>query len=641
MSLKQQIIYDNLVKTAEENGCQVVSLVYEFSNSKMEFRCPKGHIRITSARQFKKIPRGCKICNGGCPIEAENRFVINIEKLGGKVIGYYNGNNTKVECLCSNNHTCYPVPAKIQSGRGMCRKCKGNCPIEAEKNFVDNVNKLGGKIIGKYTGKDNSVECECINGHPCFPQPGNLRNGQGMCVKCSTIKWSNKAEHNFIFSIEKLGGKVIGQYEDTDTKVKCECPNGHICFPCPSGIRDGRGMCIKCAGHCPEESEKNFIENIGKLGGRIIGKYERSDTKVECLCFNNHICFPTPNSVQQGGGMCIKCAGQCPEEAEKNFIKNIKKLGGKVIGKYERSDLGVECLCSNNHICFPRPSNIKHGAGMCIKCSGGCPEEAEKNFVLSIKNLGGKVVGKYEGTAIKVECICSNNHICFPIPHGIKSGEGMCKKCAGNCPEEAKKNFITNVEKLGGKITGEYVNSTVRVECICISNHICYPLPSSVQQGGGMCKTCVLEQTESKGELLTSKALDKLGITYTKQYKHPRLPRLRFDFQFEYENKLFLVEFDGSQHQKENKHFHRIPGDFDKQRQRDLMKNYLVKNVPDCVLIRLDHEWLKMDDPVESISEYIWEKMGEPSGTVVAENLLYMWIFDEPTEESINKYFIL
>jgi hypothetical protein len=71
------------------------------------------------------------------------------------------------------------------------------------------------------------------------------------------------------------------------------------------------------------------------------------------------------------------------------------------------------------------------------------------------------------------------------------------------------------------------------------------------------------------------------------------------------------------------------------------MKNYLVKNVPDCVLIRLDHEWLKMDDPVESISEYIWEKMGEPSGTVVAENLLYMWIFDEPTEESINKYFIL
>lgn len=194
MTPNQQALYSNLVKIAEENGCEVVSLTYESPNSKMEFKCPKRHTRITSARQFKKIPKGCKICNGDCPIEAENRFLINIEKLGGKVIGRYNGSNTKVECLCSNNHICYPVPVKIQSGRGMCRKCKGNCPIEAEKNFVDNVNKLGGKIIGKYTGKDNSVKCECVNGHICFPRPGNLRNGQGMCVKCSTIKWSNKAE---------------------------------------------------------------------------------------------------------------------------------------------------------------------------------------------------------------------------------------------------------------------------------------------------------------------------------------------------------------------------------------------------------------------------------------------------------------
>jgi hypothetical protein len=386
----------------------------------------------------------------------------------------------------------------------------------------------------------------------------------------------------------------------------------------------------------------NLVKIAEENGCQVVSAvYTSSRTKMEFRCPSGHFRVTSITEFRKNPLSCKKCAGLCPIEAQKIFISTIEGLGGKVVGKYNGKDIKVECICPKSHICLVRPNSVRKGFNMCIKCAGQCQEDASANFITRIEKLGGKVLGEYKNSTTKVECLCSNNHSCFPIPGGIQQGEGMCRICAGFCPIEAGNRFVLRVEKQGGKVIGKYINDNIKIRCECSRGHICFPKPCNTRRGRSICKTCSYQQIESKGEKITSESLNKLNIAYTKEFEHPRLPSLRFDFKFDYENKLFLIEFDGFQHQKENKHFHRLPGDFEKQRQRDLMKNYLVKNVLDCVLIRLDHEWLKMDDPVESISEYIWEKMGEPSGTVVAENLLYMWIFDEPTEESINKYFIL
>lgn len=455
MSTKQQIIYNNLVKIAEENGCEVVSLAYKSYKINMEFRCPKGHMRIISTSQFRNNPLGCRVCYENSSIEPEKNFLINVEKIGGKVIGKYKNISTRVECECSNGHICFPIPGHIQRGGGMCKKCVGNCPEEAEKIFISNVEKLGGKIVGSYKGVYIPVETICINGHTCFSTPGQIRRG---------------------------------------------------------------GMCRKCINRCPKDSEKNFIKNIEKLGGKIIGKYINSTTKIEC--------------------------------------------------------------------------------------------------------------------------VCPNNHICYPVPQKIKIGRGMCKKCSGCCPEEAEKKFITNVDKLGGIVIGKYAVNIKAVECKCVNGHICFPIPARLSQGQGMCKHCVLEQSESKGEKITTLALDKLNISYTKQYIHSKLRRLRFDFQFYHQNTVFFIEFDGIQHQKYHKYFHHTPKEFDDQRQRDLMKNYLIKNTENCILIRLDHEWTTTTDAVDNLSCYLKECIDNPGNKIYAANKLYEWINDDPCEESIKKYFI-
>ncbi|MDD4930681.1 MAG: hypothetical protein PHG66_00810 [Candidatus Colwellbacteria bacterium] len=362
-------------------------------------------------------------------------------------------------------------------------------PEYCEKRFVKTIDNLKGKVVGKYTGDGNPVECVCEKGHVCHPRPTHIKQGRGMCFACSG-KDSKTAENNFYKNIILLGGKVLGEYTGNDKPVECLCSNGHICNPRPGSIQQGQGMCIICSGLDSKTAENNFYKNIILLGGKVLGEYNGNDKPVECLCSNGHICNPRPGSIQQGKGMCIICSGLDPKTAEYNFYKNVTLLGGKVIGKYVNSTTQVECICCNNHQCYSNPSSLQQGKGMCIICAKQDPKTAEDNFHKYVSTLDGKVIGKYVNSYTQVECICSNGHTCNPYPCNISKGLNICKICAGQDLQTSTDKFIKNIHKLGGKVIGTYINNRMRVECICIANHKCWPIPSSIQQGQGMCPKC-------------------------------------------------------------------------------------------------------------------------------------------------------
>jgi len=179
------------------------------------------------------------------------------------------------------------------------------------------------------------------------------------------------------------------------------------------------------------------------------------------------------------------------------FSKNIEKLGGKVTGKYKTSSNPVDCICKNGHKCTPIPSNIRRGNGMCRICVGLDPEIAGINFAKLIEELGGVVIGKYINAKTNVPCRCKNGHECNPNPGDIQQGQGMCKICAGHDAETAMQNFIRRIEELEGKVIGEYVNAKCPVECRCKNGHKCYPIPSNIQTGYGLCSSCK-NKTEAK-----------------------------------------------------------------------------------------------------------------------------------------------
>lgn len=135
-------------------------------------------------------------------------------------------------------------------------------------------------------------------------------------------------ERRFIKNIEdKLGGNVIGEYKGNEMPVECICKEGHQCFPCPNSIRNGRGMCNICVRHDPETSKINFVTSIEeKLGGKVIGEYKNKNIPVECICKFGHVCNPRPNDIQQGHGMCNRC---CQSGGELFISHVLEKLNIK------------------------------------------------------------------------------------------------------------------------------------------------------------------------------------------------------------------------------------------------------------------------------------------------------------------------
>jgi len=238
------------------------------------------------------------------------------------------------------------------------------------------------------------------------------------------------------------------------------------------------------------KAEAEFRERIAAIGGVVIGDYVNSKTPVECICPAGHACRAKPNPVQQGQGMCKTCAGSDPLQAELNFRARVAELGGTVIGVYESSSTPVDYVCRAGHACRSRPNNIQQGVGICGQCAANDSAKAELNFRAMVAELGGTVVGTYQGSGTPVECICPAGHACRPRPNGVQSGQGMCKTCIGNDPAQAEARFRRRIAELGGTVIGTYKSSKVRVECICPEGHTCRPNPGGVRQGQGMCEKC-------------------------------------------------------------------------------------------------------------------------------------------------------
>lgn len=324
----------------------------------------------------------------------------------------------------------------------------------------------------------------------------------------------------------------------------------------------------------PDEAEEIFRNNIELLGAKMVGIYINSSTKVKCICKNGHECNPTPSNVKKGAGICKKCAGLCPEDAAKNFKAKIEELGGKLIGEYKRSDLGVLCICKNGHEFYAVPDNVKQRNNICKKCAKKCPIEAEKRFRERIAELGGEVIGEYKTHKVPILCICKNGHENYLKPAQVISN-GMCKKCSGQCTIQAGENFVKNIERLGGQVIGEYKGANTPVKCICQNGHECYPYPTSIQQHPNWipCTLCLRKSEAVVLNLLSEFSETEREVRF-EWCRNPKSDRI-LPFDFVLEKEKIIIEVDGIFHFKDLNFYY---SEFEKIQTRDIFKMKMALN---------------------------------------------------------------
>ena len=176
-----------------------------------------------------------------------------------------------------------------------------------------------------------------------------------------------------------------------------------------------------------------------------------------------------------------------------DFRNRVTELGGEVLEpEWLGKDKPHRCRCAKGHECSPRPGNVQCGKGICRVCAGRDPAAAWSNFRQLVTELGGEVLEpEYLGAIKPHRCRCASGHECSPRPNSVQQGGGLCRTCAGQDPAAAWSNFRQQVTELGGEVLEpEWLGSGTPHRCRCASGHECSPRPAGVQQGRGMCLTC-------------------------------------------------------------------------------------------------------------------------------------------------------
>ena len=213
---------------------------------------------------------------------------------------------------CAAGHDCQVRPHDVQRGQGGCRVCAGNDPMTAWAAFRARLDELGAQLLEpEWLGANRRHHVRCAEGHDRWARPHDVQQGEGICRVC-TGRDPAAAEAGFRSRLAKLGAiPLYTEWRGADRKHRVRCAAGHDCWPAPGHVQQGKGICLVCVRHDPATAEANFRARLAELGATPrYTEWLGSDRPHRVRCPAGHDCQVRPASVGQGRGVCLTCAGK-------------------------------------------------------------------------------------------------------------------------------------------------------------------------------------------------------------------------------------------------------------------------------------------------------------------------------------------
>lgn len=240
-------------------------------------------------------------------------------------------------------------------------------------------------------------------------------------------------------------------------------------------------------------AEAAFGERLKQLNAELLEpEWRGAHGKHRARCSAGHDCYPTPHGVRKGQGICLTCAGRDPATGDAAFRARLAELGATPLYEvYRGVEHGHYVRCAGGHDCYPKPHYVLSGDGICITCAGKDPLVAEAAFRTRLGELGAvPLFERWLGVNARHHVRCSAGHDCHPRPSSVRQGGGICRVCARQDPATAEAQFRARLAELGAQLLEPYTYSSTSHRVRCAAGHICYPRPALVQQGCGICLTC-------------------------------------------------------------------------------------------------------------------------------------------------------
>ncbi|MBW2995407.1 zinc-ribbon domain-containing protein [Candidatus Woesearchaeota archaeon] len=159
----------------------------------------------------------------------------------------YINSQTKIKWKCNKGHIWNATPSDIKNGN-WCPFCSGRRQTIKDMHKIAKI-RGGNCISKKYLGTHKKHKWVCDMGHVWEATPANIKRGT-WCPICSKMKKGSfqklTIEEMFLIA-ENRGGKCISkEYINVKTKLKWQCSKGHEWYAIPDNIKRGR-WCPVCA----------------------------------------------------------------------------------------------------------------------------------------------------------------------------------------------------------------------------------------------------------------------------------------------------------------------------------------------------------------------------------------------------------
>jgi hypothetical protein len=189
------------------------------------------------------------------------------------------------------------------------------------------------------------------------------------------------------------GGTLLTQFSgnfNKNSKFKFKCKEGHVWETTQYLVSKGH-WCPTCSRKISSEKQKGSIEPVlryikSKKGKFISCDYKNQHSRVLIECEYGHRWSPTCNNLLSKKSWCRECYGTSRRNIDEMIQIGIHRGGTCLSKMYINDSTKLEWRCSEGHIFWSTPNNIKHGK-WCPQCSTGIYERICRLYFERIFNI--------------------------------------------------------------------------------------------------------------------------------------------------------------------------------------------------------------------------------------------------------------
>ena len=373
------------------------------SNKKFNWRCPIGHIWISSVHSRRG--KGCAVCTGKQIIIGVNDLETVNPILAAEADGWdpkkvtaYSGKKVKWKCKKGHN---WVTAVSNRSGGSGCLICSGHRVSAGHNDLATTNPKLALEANGWDTsmlsaGSSKKVSWKCKQGHTWVAPVSARSSGHG-CPFCSNrqvlVGYNDLATTNPKLAAEAFNWDSTKLTGGSHEKVNWKCEYGHI-WVAAVEKRNSGGGCPFCSRHKVLTGYNDLATINPELAAQADGWdatkiSSRSGKKVSWRCKNNHTWLAAV-CHRSGGYGCPTCSNQRVLAGYNDLATTNPELAAQAddwdpTTLTAHSGIKVGWKCEQGHQWRTRVTNRSRGGG-CPTCAQKCFDPNQKGWLYLIEN---------------------------------------------------------------------------------------------------------------------------------------------------------------------------------------------------------------------------------------------------------------